>query len=108
MGKIYIGQTALQFKATLGIDITGATVTQIKYIKPDAQIKYIKPDADATEGAWTAVVEDASTGIIYYNVVDADVLDEEGVWVLWGYVTLASGKSVPGEPFKKRVYVEGE
>jgi hypothetical protein len=99
MGKIYIGQTALQFKATLGIDITGATVTQIKYIKPDA---------DATEGAWTAVVEDASTGIIYYNVVDADVLDEEGVWVLWGYVTLASGKSVPGEPFKKRVYVEGE
>jgi hypothetical protein len=99
MGKIYIGQTALQFKATLGIDITGATVTQIKYIKPDV---------DATEGAWDAVVEDASTGVIYYNVVDADVLDEEGVWVLWGYVTLASGKSVPGEPFKKRVYVEGE
>ena len=99
MGKIYIGQTALQFKATMSIDITGATVTQIKYRKPDV---------DETEGAWPAIPEDAATGIIYYNVADADVLDVEGVWTLWGYVTLASGKSINGEPYKKKVYAEGE
>ena len=97
MGKIYVAQTALRFAATLSIDITGATVVQIKYKKPDG-----------TEGEWDAVVSDASTGVIYYNVADADVLDVAGVWTLWGYVTLASGKSVPGEPFNKKVYAEGD
>jgi len=97
MGKIYVEQTALQFKGTLGIDITGASVTQIKYRKPGG-----------TEGVWTAVVSVAATGVIYYNVADDTILDEAGVWTLWGYVTLASGKSAPGEPYNVHIYTEGE
>ena len=98
MGKIYVGQTALRFTATLGIDVTGGTCV----------IKYRKPDEDETEGEWDAIIQTEATGVIYYDVEDADVVDTAGVWAMWGYATLSNGNVIAGQPFYKKVYEEGD
>lgn len=96
MGKIYKNQNQLRFTATAGVDITGATVTEIKYQK-----------ADGTTGTWTATIEDALTGVIYYDVTGTDELDVLGDWQFWAWVTFSDGRSAPGEPFTKKIYAEG-
>jgi len=96
MGKIYLNQSSLRIQLTTNVDITGATVTQIKYKKP----------SDAT-GSWTAQVEAVGDGIIYYDLTGTE-LDETGTWVLWAYVTFADARSAPGEPVNVIVHTEGE
>ena len=46
MGKIYLNQDSLRIQLTTEVDITGATVTQIKYKKP------VSGDTDEV-GSWT-------------------------------------------------------
>ena len=95
MGNVYNAQDALKIRLTCSQDITGATVKRIKYRKPDG-----------TESYWTATVEDASSGIIYYNVASGDI-DDSGLWVFWAYITFSDGKSAPGEPVYVYFYDEG-
>lgn len=97
MGKIHVGQTALQIIRTLGVDITGATSVKLKYKKPSQK-----------EGEWTATIDDAPTGQISYTVASADIIDEYGHWTVWAWVTLASGKVVAGEATRMTVYKEGD
>jgi len=95
MGRIYKNQTALKIVATVGQNITGATIKQIKYKKPDGTI-----------GAFTAVSSNDSRGVLEYTVSSADDIDQAGMWKLWGYVTFSDGKSAPGEAYQVRVYEE--
>ena len=96
MAKLYAGQSELRIRLTLGVDITGATTVQIKYIKPNG-----------TEGAWTAVVETALTGIIYYDVLDGDIPEADyGEWGFWGYVVFADGRDAPGEVVWEKFHEE--
>ena len=97
MSKTYKLQTALKIRLTCGQDITGATVKRVKYRKPDG-----------TGGYWDATVEDAESGIIYYDLQsDDDDLDQEGLWTFWAYITFSDGRSAPGEPIQKFFYSEG-
>ena len=96
--RIYVGQTKLTFYATVNVDIAGAQEMKIKYKKP----------VSGTEGFWTATEEAASAGILKYNVASTSILDEAGVWILWGWVKDSNGKVAPGDPFKITVYEEGQ
>jgi len=96
MGKIYVGQTALRIQLTTNIDVSSAT-TNIKYQKPDG-----------TTGQWSAAVLDKDRGIIFYDVVDSTILDQEGEWIVWAHVTFSNGKVAAGEPVTLNIYSEGD
>ena len=96
MGKVYLNQSSLRIQLTTNVDITGATETLIKYKKPSG-----------TTGQWTAQVEAAGDGIIYYDLTGTE-LDEIDTWTLWAYVTFSDDRVAPGEPVKMIVHTEGE
>ena len=56
--------------------------------------------------AWTATVIDAKGGIIRY-IVPKDILDVDGIWKMWSYITYAEGP-YPGVPFEIEIYKEGD
>ena len=95
-GMIFVGQTAVTFTATLGVDITGAT----------CKIKYKKPDYST--GEFLATITDAAAGIIEYEVASADDLNQKGDWIFWGYATFSNGKVAAGERYKIYVHQEGQ
>ena len=95
MGRIYNGQSKLRIRLDTSQDISGAT----------AEIKYKKPSGNT--GKWTAVVEDYTNGIIYYDVVAGDV-DESGKWKFWAYITFSGGLVAPGKVAVVNVYEEGD
>lgn len=95
MSRLYNGQTSLRIQLTTGVDITGATVTRIKYEKPSD-----------TTGYWDATVSDNTTGVIYYDVTAGDI-DETGNWKFWAYITFSDGRSAPGESIIEYFYTEG-
>lgn len=84
MSTIYTGQD-LRIRVTItGEDITGAASAEILFAKPDG-----------TNGTWTATVEDAANGIIYYDATPAD-LDVAGIWALQARVVDANAKVLLG------------
>lgn len=97
MGKVFVGQTALDIVATVGQDITGATALLIKYIKPDL----------TTTGEFNAVISDAATGEITYTVTSENDIDQPGNWKFWAHVTFSDGSYAAGEIYKQKVYTEG-
>lgn len=68
MANIYVGVVGLRLRLTLGIDISAAG---------DAKIRYEDPSGN--NGLWTATIESAGNGIIYYDVTDGD-LNAAGIW----------------------------
>lgn len=96
MGKIFTGQTDLTIKATVGVDITGATATLIKFKKPTNET-----------GDFTASIEDAALGIIKYEIQAVTDIDQYGAWTFWAHVTFADGDVAAGESFKVQVFQEG-
>ena len=98
MGKIYVGQTALIFRDSTGIDLSNADTMEIKYIKPDN-----------TDGSWDAEIYGAAIdGVIQYTIESADDLDQAGEWVRWAYITFTNGNIAPGEPIGFVVEEEGD
>lgn len=97
MSKVYVNQDALRIKLNCGVDISGALDEKIKY----------KKYGDDTIYEWTASIENAVNGIIYYDVQAGD-LDVSGQWTVWSYITFADGRSAPGEAATFYVYNEGE
>lgn len=61
-----------------GLDLTDATLTQIRYIKPDG----------LTKGAWTAEVDGS---ILWYKTTTSDI-DQSGDWQIQAYVEVGSDK----------------
>ena len=95
MAKLYAGQTKLRIRLTMNVDITGGS----------AVIKYKKPDD--TEGQWTAVIENAGTGIIYYDIQAGDIpAADHGEWCFWAYATFSDGHVAPGEIVRKKFHSE--
>jgi hypothetical protein len=85
---------AYPVKITLvsGVDMSGGGVAKIEGTKPNG-----------TAFAWDAVIEDASSGTVYYTTAE-DILDAVGTWhiqVVW-YPT-GSNDGVPGEVVKMQV-----
>ena len=97
MGKIHTFQTALDITRTVGVDITGATETLLKYKKPSL-----------AEGQWTATIDDAATGKVKYTVADNTVIDEYGTWIVWAKITFADSTVAESEATKMFVYKAGQ
>lgn len=74
---VFLNDIGTLINVDVGSDITGATVHQIKYIKPDG-----------SSGSWDATV---STQYLQYTTADGD-LDELGDWEVQAYVETPSGK----------------
>lgn len=93
--NIYVGQSELRITLTANVDITDALDLQIRYKKPSGAV-----------GHWTATEQTAATGVIYYDLIDENDLDESGTWTFWPYVTFADGRSAPGDPATQVVTAE--
>lgn len=96
MGKIFVGQDKLNLVVTVGQDITGATATLIKYIKPSGDT-----------GSFSATITDATTGELTYDVQAGD-LDQYSNWIFWAHITYADAQIGIGEPVSIHVFKEGE
>lgn len=95
MGKIYVGQTAIEFETIVGVDITGA-ICWVKYTKPDGSIVSLP-----------ATILDKYSGVITATPGSSDDLNQAGRYVFWGYVTFSNGRSAAGEPEERMIYPEG-
>ena len=93
---IYTNQSAVKIRLT-GLGSLSDIVAQ--------KIKYIEPDG--VEGEWDATVEDASSGIIYYNLLPSQFL-KEGTYRFWAKLTDTDGRTSIGDVATTRVYKEGE
>lgn len=99
MGKIHVGQTALDIIRTLGVDITGNSEILLKFLKPSLKA-----------GEWTATSSgtDLLTGILTYSIATVDDLDEYGTWIIWGKVTFADGTIAESEATTLFVHKAGQ
>ena len=98
MARIFRGQTSFRLTCTIGVDITGATVKQVRFKKPST-----------TTGAWDAtVVTNSTAGIFYIDGSTTVYPNEGGVWTFWSFITFSDGRSAPGAAVQQRVYIAGE
>ena len=97
MGKIHVGQTAVDITRVLGVDITGATEVLLKYFKPSLKA-----------AQWTATVDDAPTGTITFSPTVTTDLDEYGWWIIWGKVTFADGTIAESEATRLFIWKAGQ
>ena len=93
MGKVYVGQTALRLNFSCSADITGYTTTVINVQKPNA-----------STATWTATVDNASTGSLYYDIPTTTVLDIPGKYRLQPFITFSDDTSAKGETVNLIIY----
>lgn len=98
MGKVFVGDTGVKFISSTEVDITGALIRLIKYIKPDG-----------TTGSFTAIEEGApADGDISYTVTLITELDTGGRWLFWAKITHSDGTISTGEAEGYTIYPEGK
>lgn len=93
MSNIFVSQYALRIQLTVNQDIAGALTKKIFYRRPDG-----------TEGSWTALVSDAATGVIYYDLTADTELPIPGDWRFWSYIEFSDGRKATGDAVEQRVY----
>lgn len=96
-GKIYVGQTMLTIKIFLDSDLTDVATALIKYIKPNK-----------TQGQFTAVIENADSGIIKYIVMNPSDLDISGNWKFWAHLTFSDTRVIASTPTTLEILKEGD
>ena len=84
--KIYLNQSNLKLILDTQVLIAGATLLEIRFIKPDG-----------TTGHFDAVEENATS--ISYELTGVE-LDLTGIWTFWAYVIFVDGRNAAGEPIK--------
>lgn len=99
MGKIHVGQTALDIIRTLNVDITGNTEILLKFLKPSLKA-----------GQWiaTSTGSDLLTGILTFRPTLETDIDEYGSWTVWGKVTFADGTVAESEATTMFVHKPGQ
>lgn len=88
-----IAGSSLRITISVGEDI-GAGTAVIKFKSPSSQ------------GVWTAVVDDASTGTIHYDAIPSDIA-VVGTWAVWAVYTLADARVWKTAAKQFTVYEEG-
>jgi hypothetical protein len=96
MSQVFVGQTDLLIRCTVNRNITGATVTRIAYRDPKG-----------VEGFFNATVENATTGILVFPLVNNE-LNIGNTWTFWADIVLANGLRAIGTPFSFRIYNPGQ
>lgn len=92
MAKLFVGDIGTVIALDAKVDLTNATVLEIKYFKPDG----------SGSGKWTATIDPQNNTIATYTTADSD-LDVAGVWTFQLYVELPSW-SGHGEMASQRIY----
>jgi len=95
MSLFYNGQNSVKIRLTALGNLSDVQTALIKYKKPDGTI-----------GSWPASVEDAVTGIIFYDLLPADELTT-GDWVFWAHTTYTDTRVGIGDAVKITVKPEG-
>ena len=90
-------QTKLRIRRTCNVDITGCKSAEIRYITPGGR-----------KGAFTATVESAATGIIYYDCNQTSDISESGDWKTWAYVMFSDDRFAEGDVVMMNVKKAGE
>lgn len=90
-------QTKLRIQRTLGVDITNCKEANIRYITPSGN-----------KGEWTATVSNAAQGVIHYDVVSTDDLNEAGEWRTWGHIVFDDDREAEGDVVLMTVKKAGE
>lgn len=85
---VFVDQSYLAIELDTKRDLTGATVTQILYKKPNGE-----------RGEWEASV----SGTELHYAVQNDDLDVRGTWEFQTYVVIGDRKGY-GEIFRKEIY----
>jgi hypothetical protein len=88
-----IAGSNLRISMSIGEDITGATAT----------ISYIN---QSDTGTWPALIADAETGTIFYDMNPAE-LSVLGKWSVWATYVLADAKVIKTPAKQFTVYAEG-
>lgn len=84
-GEIHVGDVATALQATIRnqdgniIDVSSATVLQLKFIKPNRSV------VTKTASLYT----DGTDGIIQYITADENDFDQAGIWNIQGYVVIS-------------------
>jgi len=86
MAKVYLNDIGTAFKVTVGTDLTNATLTELRVLKP----------GDTMTTTWTATIDDALNGILEYIISTGD-LNTAGIYRLQAYVELSTGEKLLGE-----------
>lgn len=94
MSNIYTNQSALRVRLTCNTSLASITSAHIK-----------AKNAAGTTTTWTATVETASSGIIYYDLTTA--LTSAGPWKFWSYVVFSDGRIGIGDVVSQDVKPEG-
>lgn len=76
--KHYIGEIGTTITLDTGVTLAGATVIQIKYMKPDG-----------TTGYWTGSIADTTK--VSYTLASGNI-DQAGTWAFQAYIELSGGK----------------
>ena len=97
MGKIYSTQTDLTIVLNTGKNLSNISSALIEALTPQ---KFLR--------TFTAVVIDASKGIIQYAVTNENDFKEVGEWTVWAKIIDNSGLVSIGEASKFRVNKKGE
>lgn len=92
---IYQGQNNIRFRLSGCGDLTSASTVSIVYVKPDF-----------TTGTWTATIEDATNGIIYYDMLSSESLIA-GKYVFYPLIIFLDGRTGIGDAVEETVYAPG-
>ena len=95
MSTFFAGQNAVKFRLTGLGNLTDASECYIKYKTPAGVL-----------GQWAATIEDITTGIIFYNMIDTEILTE-GQWTFWAYVVYSDDRVGIGETSRIIIKPEG-
>lgn len=97
MGKVYTTQSKLVLYVNLGTNLLEAS---------SVRIAGTNPSGVAISPMKTATIEDATKGLVSYQVLETD-FTVAGTWTLWTYVSYVGGTWAYGEPFPFNVYTAG-
>ena len=97
--EVYENQTFYTLRMTVPstVDLNDSAENSIKYRKPNG-----------FEGTWTAVIDDATNGIIKHEVTSRYELDDTGWWYFWTFTEMNDGREIPGTPVTVYVYEQGK
>ncbi len=90
---IYVGQSNLRIWVSTGADITGQTLATIEVRKPTG-----------SQTSWTATVDNASTGGIYYDLLSVGALDIKRDWRLQAKIVYSDDSTSYGKTTVMKVF----
>lgn len=96
MKRIYKGKSKLRILIDTKCDLSGYEDVSIVFMKPDE-----------SQFTVSAVVKDVETGIIFYDVLSEDELDQSGWWTLWPEVRFDDDRTACGRAVRFFVYEAG-